>query len=58
MIVLISPDEVELQVDAWRVKLPMVDVMLIDFPETKSEVSEEPQVVGLLDGSQINCSVG
>ena len=55
-LVLMSPDEVELQLDASSVKLPMSDIMLIDFPETKSEVSEEPQVVGLLDGSQINCS--
>jgi hypothetical protein len=55
-LVLISPDEVELQVDATNVKLAMSDIMLIDFPETKSVVSEEPQVVGLLDGSQMNCS--
>ena len=55
-LVLISPDEMELQVDASRVKLPMADIMLIDFPETKSVVSEEPQAVGLLDGSQIHCS--
>ncbi len=53
---LMSPEEVELQVDASSIKLPMADIMLIDFPETKSEVSESPQVVGLLDGSQMNCS--
>ena len=53
---LISPEEVELQVDASSVKLPISDVMLIDFPETKSVVSDEPQIVSLVDGSQLNCS--
>lgn len=52
----ISPEVVELQVDASSVKLPMSDVMLIDFPETKSVVSDEPQIVGLLDGGQLHCS--
>jgi hypothetical protein len=55
-LVLISPDEVELQVDASSVKLSMSDIMLIDFPDTKSAVSDEPQIVSLLDGSQLNCS--
>ena len=55
-LVLISPDEVELQIDAASVKLSMSDIMLIDFPETKSVVSDEPQVVSLQDGSQLNCS--
>jgi hypothetical protein len=55
-LVLISPDEVELQVDASSVKVSMSDIMLIDFPETKSVVSDEPQVVSLQDGSQLNCS--
>lgn len=55
-LVLISPDEVELQVDASSIKLPMTDIMLIDFPDTKSVVSDEPQVVGLFDGSQLNGS--
>ena len=53
---LISPEEVELQVDASSVKLPIADVMLVDFPETKSVVSDEPQIVSLVDGSQLNCS--
>jgi hypothetical protein len=53
---LVSPEEVELQVDASSVKLPMSDIMLIDFPETKSVVSDEPQIVVLLDGSQLNCA--
>lgn len=53
---LISPEEVELQVDASSVKLPISDVMLVDFPETKSVVSDEPQIVSLVDGSQLNCS--
>ena len=55
-LVLISPDEVELQIDASSVKLSMSDIMLIDFPETKSVVPDEPQVVSLQDGSQLNCS--
>ena len=55
-LIVISPDEVEVQVDASRVKLLMSDIMLIDFPETKSVVSDEPQVVSLQDGSQLNCS--
>lgn len=55
-LVLISPDEVELQVNASPVKLPMSEIMLIDFPETKSVVSDEPQVVSLHDGSQLNCT--
>lgn len=53
---LISPEELELQVDAASVKLPMSDVMLVDFPETKSVVSDEPQILNLSDGSQLNCS--
>ena len=53
---LISPEEVELQVDAASIKLPMSDVMLVDFPETKSVVSDEPQILNLADGSQLNCS--
>lgn len=52
----ISPEEVELQVDASSVKLLISDVMLIDFFETESVVSDEPQIVSLVDGSQVNCS--
>ena len=55
-LILISPEEVELQVDAATIKLPMSDIMLIDFPETKSVVSDQPQIVSLVDGSQLNCA--
>lgn len=55
-LVLVSSEEVELLVDASNVKLPMSDIMLIDFPDTKFAVSDEPQIVSLLDGSQLNCS--
>ncbi|MFO1000337.1 MAG: NPCBM/NEW2 domain-containing protein [Planctomycetaceae bacterium] len=51
-----SPDDLELQVDASVVKLSMSDIMLIDFPDTKFVVSDEPQVVGFWDGSQLHCS--
>ena len=55
-LVLISSEGLDLQVDASSIKVPMSDIMLIDFPETKSVVSDEPQVVSLRDGSQLNCS--
>ncbi len=52
----ISTSEITLLENGTEAKLPVADVMAVDFPKTLSKPSEEPQVLTLTDGSQLYCS--
>ena len=49
----VSVSEVSLSENEVEAKLPIAEVMSIDFPATTSKLSEEPQVLTLIDGSQL-----
>ena len=49
----ISTSAIALIENGTEAKLPVADVMSIDFPKTLSKPSEEPQVLTLTDGSQL-----